>query len=154
MNPSVRRLLLEKIRTTFQDVDEATWGLSFSNVAMGPLAAPDFRRPYSLGIVPQRETYGDLYPHITRTLEVGLEFRLTLNKGDEEGGLMAENLLETLEGICLSDVTWGGHAIDTHLLGNEINMATFADRSIDGVLFISVQYRHARRDPSNPAPTY
>lgn len=152
MTNSVRRELLEGIRATFQAVDEATWGLKFSIVAMGPLADPDFRRRFSIGIVPQQETYGDLYPHITRELQLAIEFRVTVNRDDEDPGLLAETLLYKVEAICLADITWGGRCIDTKLVGNEINMATFADRTIDGVVFIKVKYRHARHDPTDPDP--
>lgn len=152
MIPTVRRKLLEGMRATFQAVDEATWGLKFSIVAMGPLAAPDFRRRFSIGIVPQQETYGDLFPLITRSLQIAIEFRATVNKDDEDPGLVAEFLLGKVEGICLQDITWGGLAISTKLRGNEVNMVTFADRTIDGVLFLTVDYRHARKDPANPDP--
>lgn len=152
MTPTVRRKLLEAIRATFQAVDEATWGLKFSMVAIGPLAAPDYRRRFSIGIVPQQETYGDLFPLIARSLQLAIEFRVTVNKDDEDPGLVAEFLLGQVESICLQDITWGGHAINTKLRGNEINMDTFADRAIDGVVFLTVDYRHSRKDPGNPDP--
>jgi hypothetical protein len=152
MTSSVRRKLIEAMRSTFQAVDEATHGLKFSIVAVGPLADPDYRRRYSIGLVPQQEIYGDLYPHITRELQVAIEFRVTVNRDDEDPGLMAEHMLGVIETICLADITWGGRAIDTKLMGNEVNMATFADRTVDGVLFVRVKFRHARHDPTNPDP--
>jgi hypothetical protein len=154
MSKSIRRQIIEQIKATFEGVTEADWGVRFSTVAIGPLGDADQRKRYSVGIVPGAEVYSDLYPYRCRDLNIAIEFRVTVNRTDEDPGLMAEELLATVERIVLKDTTWNGLAIETKLAGNEIDMTTYADRSVMGVLFIQVSYRHALSDPRDPTPSF
>jgi hypothetical protein len=67
---------------------------------------------------------------------------------------MAEQVLTVIKRVVLANTTWDGLAVDTKLVNSEIDLINYSDRSIVGVLFIEVQYRHARHDPRDPTPSY
>ncbi|MBY0560004.1 hypothetical protein [Hyphomicrobium sp.] len=128
----------------------ADWPLKFSTVALGPLGDEDNRKRYSLGIVPGPEKHSHLFPFIVCDQQIGLEFRATKNKGDDDPLVMAEHLMTVVKRLALKDKQWTGLAIDTELVNNEIDLVSFGDRSIVGVLFIVVKYRHSQFDPRDP----
>jgi len=161
MTNSLRRDILEQMASVFRAIDTVDgagdptdWPLKFSAVHHGPLDDSDHRQAYALGIVPQPEEYGHLYPYITRTLQVGIEYRITINRGDEVPALAAERVLEVVERAVLQNTTWGGLAIDTQLVGNDTDLTNYADRTVFGVLVCRVQYRHGQRDPRDPSPSF
>lgn len=149
MEPSLRRQIIEKIAEAARAMREPEYTLEFSKVSFGPLDEGDNKRRYTLGIVPQREEYSDLFPLIVRNLRIALEFRITMNKGDEAPGLAAEEMIADLESMVLANRSWGGLAVETDLVENEIDLDNYQDRTVFGVLIISVQYRHSQRDPRN-----
>ena len=146
----LRHAILEAMKTTFAGIDEPDWPIKFSVVELGPLGDEDQRKRYSLGIVPGPERYKHIFPFIERTLQVGIEFRVTVNRGDEKPGDLAERLLTMIERIILLNQTWGGIAIDTNLSNNEVDIQTYADKSAQGVLFVEVMYRHSHESPVDP----
>lgn len=160
---SLRRSILEAMRDAFRavdmpDPDDTTtlgdWPLKFSTVEIGPLGDSDHRKRFSIGIVPQAEAYGDLHPFITRNLRVGIEFRVTVNRGDEAPALMAEEVLTVVERVVMSNRSWGGLALDTKFMGNETDMTDYDDKTVYGVLFVEVSYRHGQDDPRNTDATF
>ena len=50
------------------------------------------------------------------------------------------------------DRTWGQRAIDTKISGSEVDLVTYADRSVEGVCMAMIQYRYNYEDPRNPTP--
>lgn len=149
---SLRLNILNRMVDTFADINEDTYGIKFSTVELGPLGDADYKRRYSLGIVPTNERYGDKFPFIERWLTVGIEYRVTVNRGDEKPGVLAERLLTVVEAVVLDNVTWGGKAIDTKLQANELDMIDYGDKSVSGALFVVVHYRHSHLDPRDPMP--
>lgn len=166
VDKSIRQQILEKIKEKLGAVappdtsapdyvpSDADWPFAFSDVMMGPLGAEDNRKRYVAGIVPSTGVHSDLIPYIVYDLNVGIEFRATRNKGDDNPQIMAEQVLTVLQRVVLKNTTWDGLALDTHLVGDEIDLVNYSDKSINGVLFIKVQFRHARSDPRDPNPNF
>lgn len=128
------------------------WPFKFSNVELGPLAEFDFKKRYSLGVVPISEREAHNYPYVVCFLRIGIEFRVTVNRGDPAPVRMGEVALGVVKRAILSDRQINGLVIDTNLVGNEIDVSTYADKSVVGVQFVEVQYRHNHLDPRNPSP--
>lgn len=158
MSDSVRKQVLMAIVEAYKDVEPDPdaadpWPIKFSEVELGPLGAEDFKKRFTLGVVPGPEKYSDLYPFIARQMRVAIEFRITVNKGDPSPHSFGEDLLEVVERVVLKDRHWGGLVLDTKLLNNEIDTQTYSDRSVAGVLFIEVHYRHSRDDSRSDHPS-
>lgn len=132
--------------------DPTDWPLKFSTVALGPLSEEDHRKRFTLGLVPAPERYTNLFPYQERFLQVGIEFRVTVNKGDDPPGELFEQLLTVVERVVQGNRTWGGLAIDTQFDNNEQDMVTYGARSILGVLYATIQYRHSHQDSRDPQP--
>lgn len=155
---SLRLDILNKMVETFgaivaaEDPEFEDYELQFSTVELGPLGDTDHKKRYSLGVVPLRERYKHSYPFIERWLTVGIEYRVTVNRGDEKPGIMAERLLTLVERVVLKDQTWDGLAIDTEFTDNETDMTDYDDKSVQGALFVVVHYRHSHLDPRDGKP--
>lgn len=152
MPESLRHQILQAMVATFDAVDKPDYPLKFSVVELGPLGDEDHRKRLSLGIVPGPERYTHNFPFIVRFLTVGIEFRVTVNRDDPSPGNLAEQVLTVIEQVVLRNGTWGGLAIDTDFRNNEVDMTTYGDRTVMGVVWVEIQYRHAHGDPTNPNP--
>jgi hypothetical protein len=126
---SVRLTILNAIVAMFQNMqaDQPTndpYGITWSTVALGPLADFDQRKKYSLGIVPgpEKETFS--MPYIMCVLTVNVEFRVTANRDDVVPGILAEQALTVVKRALTADRTWGGKALDTKIAGSEIDLVT------------------------------
>jgi hypothetical protein len=122
-------------------------GLTFSTVEIGPLEVKDIRKANSIGIVAGPETKTGKFPLWECVWSIAIEFRSAANQDDLKPGLIAERSLTAIERLVYMNRTWGGLAIDTIDQGNEIDLTSYADRSIMGVLKIFVRYRHSEGDP-------
>lgn len=163
---SVRLQIMEKMAEKLQAIvatdttaqgyvpSDDDWPLQFSLVKLGPLGDEAQRKRYSIGIVPGTEKYSDLYPYIVNDQMIAIEFRATKNKDDDDPQIMAETVLTVLKRVVLANLTWDGLAVDTNLVNSEVDLINYSDRSIVGVLFVNVNYRHARHDPRDPAPNF
>jgi hypothetical protein len=154
---SVRLTILNNMVATFQAVqaDQPTddpYGITFSTVALGPLADYDQRKRFSLGVVPGPEKETFIIPYVMCFMTVNFEFRVTVNRDDEAPGIMIEQLLTVVKRLVTANRQWGGVAIDTKVTGSEIDLITYADRSAVGVMTAEVQYRYSYLDPRNPLP--
>ena len=154
---SVRLTILNAIVAAFQNMqaDQPTndpYGITWSTVALGPLADYDQRKKYSLGVVagPEKESFS--MPYIMCFLTVNVEFRVTANRDDVAPGILAEQALTVVKRALTADRTWGGRAIDTKVTGSEVDLTTYADRSVVGVCQAAVQYRYSHLDPRDPNP--
>lgn len=166
LDKSVRQQVLEKIQEKIEAIippntsapgyvpSDDDWPFQFSTVELGPLANEDNRKRYSVGIVPGPEKYSNLYPYIVNNHQIGIEFRVTKNQGDPEPQIMAEQCLSVLKRLVLKNKTWDNLVCDTQLVQSQIDLVSYSDRSIVGVLFIRVEYRHGQSDPRDPAPSF
>lgn len=165
MSESIRLQVMQKMKEKFQAVEppdtedpdytpsEADWPFKFSTVELGPLGAEDARKRYSLGIVPGREKYSHLFPYIVSDHMIGIEFRVTKNRGDDDPQIMAERCLSVCKRVVLQNKQWGDLAVDTQLVDSETDLVNFGDKSIVGVLFVTVKYRHSQFDDRDPNPS-
>ena len=149
---SVRQRILEAIEADFRAVDLPDWPLKFSTVELGPLADTDQRKRYSIGIVAGPEKERHTFPYIECNFTVGVEFRVTVNRNDDRPALIAEEVLTVIKRVLNNNRSWGGLAVDTKRTGNEIDMTTYGDRSVVGVCFCEVMFRHSHLDPRNENP--
>jgi hypothetical protein len=159
MSDSLRHQILQEMLATFTAVtpssppDDDGYPFQFSLVELGALGDADHRKRYSLGIVPGAERYAYSYPFIERFLTVGIEMRVTVNRDDDKPGHLAERLLFVVERVVMQNCTWGGLAIDTNFKNNELGMQSYVDKTVDGVLWIEIHYRHQQGDPRDPDPS-
>ena len=154
---SVRLQILNNIVDGFKAMDAAApvddpYGITFSNVALGPLAKYDQRFRYSLGVHMGNEKETFQMPYIMCFMTVNIEFRATVNRDDDTPGVMIEQLLTVVKRFVGNNRGWGGLAIDTKVVGSEVDLITYADRSAVGVCICEVQYRYNHSDPRNPMP--
>jgi hypothetical protein len=143
---TIRLTIMRKFKALYEAVDDTTHGIKFSNVQIGPLGNQDAKKLAVIGIVAGPETKSDLFPLKTSLLEVNVEFRFTVNQGDERAGIMAERILGVVQQVIYDDDTLGGLVIKTDELGNQINMIDYGDKSVEGVVQFQTQFRHATRD--------
>jgi hypothetical protein len=60
---------------------------------------------------------------------------------------LIEQLLTVVKRAMTTDRTWGGRAIDTKIIGSEVDLITYADRAAMGVCIAQIQYRYNYADP-------
>lgn len=162
LKPSVRMTLLERIQAAYLTVKPPTdpahvptdddWPYAFSSVDLGPLELEDHRKKHSIGIVPGPEKERFTFPFIECNFEIGVEFRITVNKGEEKPLIQAERMLTVVKRVIDIDRTWGGLAVDTKRKGNNIDLSSYGDKTVFGVMFIEVMFRHSHFDTRNPNP--
>ena len=152
MPDTIRMRCLEAIREALEAVvagepEDDPYTIAFSKVEHGPLGDVDHRKRFVAGIVPGRETKQTMYPLDQCTLPVAIEFRMTVNRDDDEPGLEAERALGEIQRKLHEDTTLGGLAIDLRETGNEIDLEMYDDKSVVGVVFFDLLYRHRTTDP-------
>jgi hypothetical protein len=149
---SVRLGIIRKIEAMYKAATTASYGIEFSFVAVGPLGDFDAKKLAAIGIVPGAERKSDLFPLKSSLLEVNVEFRFTVNRGDESPGIMAERVLGVVQQVIYADNTLGGSVIKTNEFGNQIDMADYGDKYVQGVVQFEVHYRHSTDDVFSPDP--
>jgi hypothetical protein len=152
MTDTVRLRCLEALRASFaglRDGEPAAdpYSVEFSAVEHGPLGDFDNRRRYVAAVVPGNESKRTRYPLTDCTLPVTIEFRMTANRGDQRPAVEAERVLGEIQRRIGEDRTLGGLAIDVRETGNDVDLDTYADKAIEGAVFLEVRYRHATDDP-------
>jgi len=155
---SIREQILDKVLAAFQAVQEPDttvpgytpslddWPLTFSTVGFGPLTDTDHRKRYSIGIVTGSEREKDAFPLIQCTLTVGIEFRITVNQNDPSPAVMGERVLTVVKRVIDNNKTWGGLAVDTRRTNNEIDLTSYGDKTVMGVQFVEIIFRHSIKD--------
>ncbi|MCO5157872.1 MAG: hypothetical protein M9945_14180 [Aquamicrobium sp.] len=160
--PSVRMGIINRIKAAYEAVQppadpmhvptDADWPYAFSSVELGPLELEDHRKKHSVGIVPGPEKERFTFPFIECNFQVGVEFRITVNKNEEKPLIQAERMLTVVKRVVDVDRTWGGLAVDTKRTGNTIDLSSYGDKTVFGALFIEVMFRHSHLDPRDPHP--
>lgn len=151
MDP-LRLNLLKKIKSIFESVtdEEAPpenkkfYGIKFSVVGIGALSAVDTRKRFAIGIVVGDEKLPTTTGTRDPILSVDIEFRQTLNNGDEEPGIAVERLLAQVQQIIMDHDDLEGEAISFSEVGNEIDLTTYSDKTVRGVVRCEMQYRQAQ----------
>ena len=148
-----RQAILAKLKAMYEAVEPDPvggpasadpWPFKFSIVREGPLSEADFRKNYSLGIVPGKERKSDrIHPFIEADWEIHLEFQAIRNAGDGITPMqLAEQVLGVIQRVFMHDKRLGGVVIDTKEVGSEIDLETYGDKTIVGVCTVQVKYRH------------
>lgn len=159
MVDTIRLKCLEWLETSLKTVntpddvlnDDFPYKIKFSIVGLGPLGDPDNRKQYAAGIVPGRETKSPFqYPQDQCKLPVAIEFRMTVNKDDFPPGKEAELVLGEVQNRLFIDTTLGGLAVDMHETGNEIDLDSYGDKTVQGVVMVEIIYRHFAGKPHVP----
>jgi hypothetical protein len=150
--PTLRFRCLEAIRASLAGLVEGLpaddpYSVQFSAVEHGPLGDFDNRRRYVAAVVPGNESKQTRYPLTDCTLPVTIEFRMTADRGDQRPAIEAERMLGEIQRRIGEDRTLGGLAIDVRETGNDVDLDTYADKAIEGAVFLEVRYRHATDDP-------
>jgi hypothetical protein len=150
MTDTVRLSILRYVQALYQAATEVNpapggkrfYGLHFTVAEIGPLGDPDSRKQYVVGIVPGKEQKSDLFPLRTAMFPIRVEFRGTHNANDDKPGVFVENLLGVVQQVIYDDDTLGGLVLSALETENEIDMQTYADRTVQGVVTFMVHYRH------------
>ena len=157
MSQSVRLLCLKWLENhlkTMGPVDPApvdfNYSYSFSICRIGPLGSLDARKASGCGIVVGRETNDPLFPLDQKKLPIAVEWALTRNRGDEEAAVEAEGMLAEVQLRLHEDTTFNGQAVDFREVWNEIDLDSYLDKSIRGVVMMELLYRHHSLDPHVP----
>jgi hypothetical protein len=158
---TVRLALIRSVKKLFDNVtdeenpseDKTYYGVKFSVVGIGALGDGDNRKKYAIGIVVGEERKPSTYPTKDPLLELNIEFRQTINAGDEDPGIASEVLLGVVQQVVADNETIGGLAISWLEVGNEIDLVTYSDKSVRGVVRTQVQYRHAFNSVYDTVPT-
>ena len=156
---SLRLQILQAMAASFSAIeadkpDADPYGIDFSKVSLGPIDDGSHRKRFSIGIVAGPERFDFIYPFQVCFLTVNVEFRATINRGDDSPAEMIEQVLTVVKRRLVEDRTWGGLAVDTLLKAADIDIVTDDDRSALGVCVCEVQYRHANKDPRDPLPAF
>lgn len=159
---SVRLGILRYIKTLYEAATDQTpapsgkvyYGVTFSTVKIGPLSDPDARKLNAIGIHVDPETKIDLFPLKQSTLPINIEFRWTANRDDpDDPGVMAEKMLAVVQQVIYDDQSLGGLVIMANEESNEVDLVTYADRTVQGVVKFNVLYRHSTINVYDPNPT-
>lgn len=150
--PTIRREILEFIKGLYEAVNEASYGIKFSSVRLGPLGNPDSTKLCVVGIVPGDERKSDLYPLKTSLFDVNIEFSVTANKGDVPG-VLVEKFLGVIQQVMYDNDTLGGLVIMCQERRSTIDMFTYLDKTIMGVVTFEVHYRHNTKSVYIDLPT-
>lgn len=151
---TVRLSILKQIKALYvaatDDIAEPAgtkyYGIKFSQVGLGPLSETDNRKRFAVGIVPGTERKSDLYPQRTAMMPVTVEFRVTVNRNDEEALVMAERTLGVVQQIFMDDETLAGTVLKSDETGNEQDLFTYNDKAISGMVQFLVHYRHSHNN--------
>lgn len=122
----------------------------FGVVGLGSLGDVDNRKRNAVGIVPGAEVKEPKFPLTQNTLPVAIEFRRLVNQGDNDPGEEVEDILGQLQHYLGEDNKMGGLAVDFVETGCEIDLDSYTDKTVQGVIFMEMRYRHRIGDPYTP----
>jgi hypothetical protein len=157
-NISKRSQILTTIRDLYKAVAAGApvgdpFPFAFSRAELGPIAYGADAKQYTVGIVAGDETKRDLFPFKEATLPIAIEFQRVKQKGEASTAEMAEEMLTVVQRVVNEASTAGttntlnlDFVVDVRETGNHVDLDSFADKAIAGVLYIEVQYRHSRYD--------
>lgn len=150
---AVKALYVAAVNNEEPPEGKVHYGVEFSVVEIGPLGDPDTRKLNAIGIVAGEERKSNLFPLKTVQLPLAIEFRITANKGDPSAAVLAERMLGVVQQIMYDGGDLGSRVVQADEVGNEVDLYTYADRTIEGVVRFMLQYRHHTQDVYSPHPS-
>lgn len=129
------------------------YDFTWSRVSRTPLGDLDSRKRFACSLLEGTELPIDrTEPCIHKRLRVTIEFRALLNS-DEDPAECANMILTNIQRRVQSDprlaVVNGGQplVIDIEETGSDLDVESFADRTVEGAVFFVVKYKHRGDDP-------
>lgn len=122
------------------------YDFEWSLVQREPLGERETKKRFALAITETDEQKSDQIQTQHAFLQVTMEFHMLLNR-DEVPSTMASMILSNMARRIRSDHTLGGVAVNMRETGNTIDVDGFADKIVNGAMFISILYKHATDDP-------
>jgi hypothetical protein len=119
-----------------------TWDV----VQREPLTERETKKRFALGITETDEQKSDQIQTQHCFLQITMEFNMLLNR-EEVPSTMASMILSNMARRIRSDPTLSGVAVNMRETGNTIDVDSFADKMVNGAMFISIMYKHAIDDP-------
>ncbi len=150
-----RMSIIAKLKTMYEAVDNTIdpepldpWPFKFSLVKEGPLADVDFKKNYAIGIVPGPERKSPrIYPFMESDWTVVLEWQAYVPQGLGLTPLQhAEKVLGVVQRVFYKNQDLDGTVIDVRELGNEVDLESYGDKTVAGVVTIEIKYRHDADD--------
>ena len=151
MTESVRLKCLHWLMEHFRTMPDDGYTVSFSVIGLGPLTTRDTRKQSALGLVPGTEVKTPVYPFETCRLPIAVDFRYTVNQGGGSPGDNVEDVLAQVQKRIREAGNLGGLAADYSEMSNEIDLESYSDKTVSGVVMTQLQYRHHMLDPYEQA---
>lgn len=159
---SVRQRVLKAIQRAYVERGaqlQAELGWTWRGVELGGLGNFDFAKRAMIGIVAGREEKDPQYPLYNVRLPFAVEFHFTRNKGEDKPGEIAEGVLTIVQNVLHANKRLvfppdGPIVIDINETGNEVDIDTYGDKSVAGVVEWVVIYRHSEHDVTDPNPGF
>lgn len=123
------------------------YSFTWSDVRRGALPDGDGRKAFLCGIIEGAERKETRFPITECQLNLVIEFRMVINKGDQAPAVEANRILGEVQRCVCQDRRLGGLAIDLVETGNEIDLDSASDKTAEGVVFLQLKYRHKHNDP-------
>jgi hypothetical protein len=161
MLESTRELVLQALETLFKTQEEGqptgtttysgfttpnAYDFEWTVVQREPLTERETKKRFALAITETDEQKSEQIQCQHCYLQITLEFNALLNR-DEVPSSMCSMILSNMARRIREDPTLGGIAINVRETGNTTDVDSWADRMVNGAMFISVLYKHALDDP-------
>jgi hypothetical protein len=150
MPDSQRELLLAQMETVFANLTPADsgGGTVFGGVFDAPKDGREHKGQNTISILEGDEIYIEVVSPDKRDRRLAVELQAIgwCPRGTKPRAY-ANSLLADLEEIVEANSKWGGLAYATLFQSNVVERINTADRSVEVVLFIAIQYRTKRSDP-------
>ncbi len=124
----------------------AAYDFKWSVVQRAPLSDRERMKRYAIAILETGEGKDPQISTMHSQLSITLEFWMLLNI-DEEPATCANLVLLNIQRKIREDITLGGLVYNVRETGNIIDVEGYADRSINGAMFVTILYKHAEDDP-------
>lgn len=144
---TIERAVVDKLMTMREgEPSSDPYGATFSVVTRARIGAIATGRKYVAGVYGGPETKLAGFSSMRSKLRLTIEFHILLEKEDNAQAEL-NFLMGEVQRRLAEDHTLGGLAYDMIEDGNEFDVDGSFDKQVAGVLFYSVQYVHAHKDP-------
>lgn len=153
MPDSKREQLLQRMEAVFSGLTAADsgGGTTFGGVFTSPLDGRESRARNLLAILEGDEVYLDVVTPDKRDRRLSIELQALGHcpRGTDPRSY-ANGLLADMEEVVEANRLWNGLAYATLFRANTVERINTADRTVEVLMFIDVQYRTRRSDPRAP----